>query len=45
VESGLTGPFDTAYLNGLKTIVDYITETKGAYAMIERESDVDECVE
>ncbi|GLB40406.1 putative cellulase (glycosyl hydrolase family 5) [Lyophyllum shimeji] len=32
--TGLTGPFDATYLNGLKTIVNYITN-KGAYAIIE----------
>ncbi|KAL0954437.1 hypothetical protein HGRIS_003416 [Hohenbuehelia grisea] len=32
--TGLTGPFDTAYLGGLKTIVNYITG-KGAFAVIE----------
>jgi endoglucanase len=31
---GLTGTFDQTYLNGLKTIVNYITN-KGAYAVIE----------
>ncbi|KAF9003957.1 endoglucanase [Cyathus striatus] len=31
---GLTGAFDQTYLNGLKTIVNYITN-KGAYAVIE----------
>nr|CDJ79817.1 endocellulase precursor [Leucoagaricus gongylophorus] len=32
--SGITGLFDSAYLNGLKTIVSYITG-KGAFAIIE----------
>ncbi|TDL25485.1 endoglucanase [Rickenella mellea] len=32
--SGLTGGFDSTYLNGLKTIVNYIT-SKGAYAVID----------
>ncbi|KAF8071917.1 endoglucanase [Lyophyllum atratum] len=32
--NGLTGAFDATYLNGLKTIVNYITN-KGAYAIIE----------
>ncbi|KAG9057832.1 hypothetical protein FS842_003594 [Serendipita sp. 407] len=31
---GLTGSFDTTYLNGLKTIVNYVTN-KGGYAVIE----------
>ncbi|KAL0961376.1 hypothetical protein HGRIS_006330 [Hohenbuehelia grisea] len=31
---GITGSFDATYLNGLKTIVNYITN-KGAYAAIE----------
>ncbi|KXN84735.1 Endoglucanase 3 [Leucoagaricus sp. SymC.cos] len=31
---GITGAFDSAYFNGLKTIVSYITG-KGAYAIIE----------
>ncbi|RDB26262.1 Endoglucanase gh5-1 [Hypsizygus marmoreus] len=33
--AGLTGAFDSTYLNGLKTIVNYVTNTKGAYAIIE----------
>ncbi|KAH8112648.1 glycoside hydrolase [Phellopilus nigrolimitatus] len=32
--SGLTGAFDSTYLNGLKTIVSYITG-KGGYALID----------
>ncbi|KAF8656235.1 hypothetical protein AX16_002671 [Volvariella volvacea WC 439] len=32
--TGLTGPFDQAYLNGLKTIVNYITG-KNAYAVLD----------
>jgi len=32
--TGLTGPFDAAYLSGLQSIVDYIT-SKGAFAAIE----------
>ncbi|KAG9019908.1 hypothetical protein FRB90_000039 [Tulasnella sp. 427] len=32
--NGLTGAFDSTYLNGLKTIVSYITG-KGAYAIID----------
>ncbi|KAG9019909.1 hypothetical protein FRB90_000040 [Tulasnella sp. 427] len=32
--NGLTGAFDSTYLNGLKTIVNYITG-KGAYAIID----------
>ncbi|TEB34778.1 endoglucanase [Coprinellus micaceus] len=33
--SGLTGAFDQTYLNGLKTIVNYITNTKGVFAVVE----------
>jgi endoglucanase len=32
--SGLTGSFDSTYLNGLKTIVNYITN-KGGYAILD----------
>ncbi|KAK7678575.1 hypothetical protein QCA50_018447 [Cerrena zonata] len=32
--TGLTGPFDQTYLNGLKTIVNYITG-KGGFALID----------
>lgn len=32
--TGLSGPFDSAYLNGLKTIVNYVTN-KGAYAVLD----------
>jgi len=32
--AGLTGAFDQTYLNGLKTIVNYVTQ-KGAFAIIE----------
>ena len=32
---GLTGPFNSTYLDGLKTIVSYITG-KGGYAIIDR---------
>lgn len=32
--TGLTGPFDSAYLSGLKTIVNYIT-SKGGYAALD----------
>ncbi|KAF3935034.1 Endoglucanase [Dactylellina cionopaga] len=31
---GLTGPFDSAYISGLDTIVNYVTN-KGAYAVID----------
>ncbi|EPS38650.1 hypothetical protein H072_7611 [Dactylellina haptotyla CBS 200.50] len=31
---GLTGPFDSAYISGLDTIINYITN-KGAYAIID----------
>ncbi|RXW25593.1 hypothetical protein EST38_g214 [Candolleomyces aberdarensis] len=34
-ETGLTGPFNEAYLNGLKQSVDYVTKTKDAYIVIE----------
>ncbi|KAJ8503035.1 hypothetical protein ONZ45_g11223 [Pleurotus djamor] len=33
--TGLSGPFDPDYLDGLVTTVNYITQTKGAYAVIE----------
>ncbi|PVF96643.1 putative cellulase precursor [Serendipita vermifera] len=32
--SGLTGSFDSTYLNGLKTIVNYVT-SKGGYAILD----------
>jgi endoglucanase len=32
--NGLTGSFDSTYLNGLKTIVTYVTG-KGGYAIID----------
>jgi endoglucanase len=32
--SGLTGSFDSTYLNGLKNIVNYITN-KGGYAILD----------
>ena len=35
--TGMSGPFDQTYLQGLKTIVSYITG-KGGYALIDRES-------
>ncbi|KAF6757302.1 glycoside hydrolase [Ephemerocybe angulata] len=34
-ETGIDGPFEPVYLAGLKQTVDYITNTKGAYAAIE----------
>jgi endoglucanase len=34
LSSGLTGPFDSTYLNGLKTIVSYVTG-KGGYAVLD----------
>ena len=33
--SGMTGAFDSTYLQGLKTIVSYITG-KGGYALVDR---------
>ncbi|KAF8324124.1 glycoside hydrolase [Clavulina sp. PMI_390] len=33
--TGLTGAFDATYLSGLTTIVNYITTTKGGYAIID----------
>ena len=33
--NSLTGALDQTYLNGLKTIVNYITDTKGAYAIVD----------
>ncbi|KAJ7651347.1 endoglucanase [Roridomyces roridus] len=33
--SGMTGPFNSAYLSGLTTIINYITNTKGAYAALD----------
>jgi aryl-phospho-beta-D-glucosidase BglC (GH1 family) len=34
LSSGLTGSFDSTYLNGLKTIVSYVTG-KGGYAVLD----------
>lgn len=34
ISTGLTGSFDSTYLNGLKTIVNYITN-KGGYAILD----------
>lgn len=33
--TGLTGPFDSAYLGGLRETVDYVTKSKDSYAVIE----------
>ncbi|PPQ90633.1 LOW QUALITY PROTEIN: hypothetical protein CVT25_006616 [Psilocybe cyanescens] len=33
--TGMTGPFDQNYLNSLKSIVNYITTTKGGFAVID----------
>ena len=35
VPNQLTGALDQTYLNDLKTIVNYITNTKGAYAIVD----------